>query len=139
MRPKSKALLYCADELRLSVTALVLGSHQRYAVTQCFRREDVAAMVLATRFDAAVVMESACDGDHGESAVRLIKQARGSDLPVILDLSAPTVMATLADRVLVHDMRELLEVLRVVCARKRGPKKVVCAVQPATVAMEVCA
>jgi hypothetical protein len=118
MRARKYLLLYCADETMLSVLRLVIDSKCLYAVTPIHEAGRLTDTLALQAFDAALVVESPLDEDHAESVVRTVCAAQ-PDCRVILDLLRPVVMTTLAQRVLLHNMIDLLEALQLIFGGRR--------------------
>ena len=122
MRPRRRVLLYCADELQLSITRMVLDCvmPRLIVIPFCDRPEDAVA---GGGFHAAVVLETA-ERDHCEAVVRRIKRA-DPEISVLLVLCAPAVLRTIAARTLMApSMLNLREAVRLVAThRKRRRRK----------------
>jgi two-component system, OmpR family, response regulator CpxR len=147
MRPKKVILLVDSDETELSVRRTVLWSGGVYAVLTAATAEEALARVVEMdgMLAAALIVTRKArqrrpprEALDGEALTREIKQ-RLPYLPVVLlDRGRETRdESTAADAFLPHplcNMRDLLDVLRIRTAQKRGPKpqrKPVAGVAPA--------
>jgi CheY-like chemotaxis protein len=119
--PKKRVLLCCADEQMLSILTLVLESKTRYHVAPVPSPHHAVQALTAQMFEVAIVIEQR--GDHGpsERLVNWVKTLQ-PECRVLLDLQTPKLRQTLAERVILHDFAELLETLKQMCTRKRGPR-----------------
>jgi hypothetical protein len=116
-------LLYCPDELRMSLLRVVLDVHL-YAVFSCADEGQLARVIglaLPGTFDAAIVVGCG-DPVASERAVEMIH--RGAGVRIALWLDREMEMISQADAVVAPPigMAGLLERLRCMAARKRGPR-----------------
>lgn len=124
MRPKRRVLLYCADEQRLSELSLVLDT-RRYAVQPCRTYRELTQCLDRFgpyRFEAALFIDTT-GSDHCEAMVRAVKRAM-PETSVALWLCVDFARDANADAVFPVGARlcDVLERLRILCERKRGPK-----------------
>ena len=111
MRPHKQILLYCFDEFRAEELRLVIETRISARVTIATGLGVVTA-VHSHDFHCAVLM-------HGD--VEVIGFLRRKEIPTLEIGCAPSY----ADRVVSGEhMMDVLEALRIMCVRKRGPKKV---------------
>lgn len=123
MRPRKRVLLYCADELQLSITRMVLDCVMPRLIVIPFCDRPAKDAVAGGGFHAAVVLETA-ELDHCEAVVRRIKRA-DPEISVLLVLRVPAVLRTIAERTLMAPgMLDLREAVRLVAThRKRRRRK----------------
>jgi hypothetical protein len=123
MKPKKAILLYCADHELLSTTAFVLRL-QPYDVTAVDDSRSAAAVMLSGDLACGVLIHAR----QGDLAGRLIHRVLEADLhvPVLLvDRAGDLAPVRYADMVLYGrntSMAHIFSALKVLCARKRGPR-----------------
>jgi hypothetical protein len=129
--PKKRLLLYCKDEGRNSEVAFVLrtrgdraGHRAGFEVVQVDRMVHLEhTLDFSLPFAGAVVLDSGEDS-RGEDAVAAI-HGHGGGVPVLLQPYRMRTAITMAEWLLAPGcpMEDLVEAARVLCGRKRGPKK----------------
>jgi len=128
MRPRRTILLIDDNEVRRNVTAFVLESRGRYTVLGCtedelpYGRGDIELHDLTDSCHMAIVRI-----DRAEDLCRRLKKSN-PEMSVLLIGGEPQARTgSLIDGWLFSDdaqnMPILLERVRIVCARRRGPKK----------------
>ena len=123
MRPKKRVLVYCADEMMASHMAFVLDV-RGYIVTPCDSLELLRHELdwKQRPLDAALVIETEVDR-CGVMVPRLIKQS--DSLTTVLLLVQRMCDCPSADIVLLSSASQMdvLERVRVLTVRKRGPRR----------------
>jgi DNA-binding NarL/FixJ family response regulator len=123
MRPRKKLLLICVDE---DVTAMrrLLFWLRHYAVTHSDAPGEMALQAAAGLFDIAVV-ELDGEGRQGAEAVAVLAEA-APHMPIVLAAwrAAPGSLAHRASLLLGKEssLRELVDRVRIMAQRKRGPR-----------------
>jgi hypothetical protein len=123
MRPHTPILLYCPDRELLSTTAYALRLHP-YDVTAVADSRNAAAIMMASHLACGILIHAR----QGDLAGRLIHRLLETDLHVpllLVDRAGDLAPVRYADMVLYGrntSMAHLLAALRVLCARKRGPR-----------------
>lgn len=123
MQSKKQLLLYCADRELLSATAFALLLHP-YDVTAIDDSRSAAAVMMSGDLVCGVLIHAR----QGDLAGRLIHRLLEADLhvPVLLvDRAGDLAPVRYADMVLYGrntSMAHILGALKVLCARKRGPR-----------------
>ena len=133
MRPRKSVLCVDANEQRLSIRALVLDTRGYRVITACCFKEAVAILAAAVpnAFDALVTEFALDSKDGGDAIARYAKQLHPETRVLILSSESKVFQNTAADVFLpkgCDSAAEILEYLRVLVARKRGPKKALRAV-----------
>ena len=123
MRPRRRILLVNANEQELGVLRFMLDNNG-YKVYKALNGS-IALKIFAEAHVDLVLADYALGKMTGAELAQRMK-AMGADIPVIL-LGDPAKMAQEARSALSLDKKivpaELLERIKVMCARKRGPKK----------------
>lgn len=109
MRPKTPILLCCVNEFQANQLGLILETRLRVDVTVSSELGAVAAMH-GKDFHCAVLV---CP------TIEFINILRKREISSLEIGKSPSY----ADRAVASDIREILEAVRIMCARKRGPKR----------------
>lgn len=125
MRPKRVILLVDCDEDALSLRRFLLGNYPYRVISATSRGQ--AAQLFAETFVDLVIVEHRPPGISGPGLIETLKDLK-PDIPMILtsDSQCADRLRHLAEAFLGRDTTaaELLERIRIVAARKRGPKPV---------------
>lgn len=126
MRPKKVILCVDDNEQELSVLKFMLATNGYRVLTASNGQEAIAAFATAPQIDL-VLADTTMPQMSGGQLVERLKRMRGH-VPMILlgDAQAANGELHLADAVLVKkncSTQELLERIKVMSARKRGPRK----------------
>jgi hypothetical protein len=113
MRQHKKILLICCDEFRAAELKLVIETRMACRVTIA-NGLAIPVAVNAHDFHCAVLTHS---------DVEVIDFLRRREVPTLEIGVGPSY----ADRVVSGSMAEILEAVKIMCVRKRGPKKAVAA------------
>jgi hypothetical protein len=113
MRPKKQILLICDNEFRAAELRLVIETRMLAKVTIA-TGIGVAVAVHEKDFLCAVLIHS---------DLEVIDFLRAREVPTLEIGRGPSY----ADRCVSGPMMEVLEAMKIMCARKRGPKKAVAA------------
>lgn len=123
MRPKKPILVYCADRELLSATAFALRL-QPYEVTAIDDSRSAASVMMSCDLVCGILIHSR----QGDLAGRLIHRLLEADIHVpllLVDRAGDLAPVRYADMVLYGrntSMAHILGALKVLCARKRGPR-----------------
>lgn len=136
MRPKRRILCVDPAPLALSVRACLLETRGNYVVTSVESSADAVRAFRSKPFDIVVSTLVLDEGDGDELARRI--KALAPEVPVVLitPYSVSSANIRYADALLgkgYNTPQDLLERVRIIVARKRGPKKQ--HPQPVTVAV----
>ena len=133
MRPKKKVLLYCYSEAILSVTKFMLETrlYAVYAVESLAVGAELIESKRTEFFDAAVIIRS----ELHDYAADMIDVSNKFNIPTMLvDRLQNVPINVVANAVLYPPANmpaNIVETLKILCARKRGPKPVRAEVQQA--------
>lgn len=123
MRPNKRVLLYCGDERELSVMSFVL-KQQKYSVRACKSIADVSAQI-AKVFDVGLILHAV---QADENQVGLSFGTWFQEMPLMGVVLSKWNLAKIeypaACRLIAPSTREVLDSLKILMARKRGPKPV---------------
>lgn len=121
MRPKKKVLMCCVDTTVLSEMRLVLDLWG-FLTVSCATPED-ALLMAGKGYDCALLIPA--EGDYNDALVVQLQRAN-REMPVVLLMRQRAQIQTLTSHVVYEGSgrAELREMLRVVVARRRGPRKV---------------
>ena len=123
MRPKKIVLCVDDDEQALAVLKFTLGCH-KYRVLTATNGPDVIATFVGIQVDL-VLTDHLMPGMCGDELILKLKTIKSHVPMILLGDPAKIGMAHAADSVLEKKipMAELLERIKVMCARKRGPRR----------------
>ncbi len=118
MRPRKKLLLYCADPNRAGEMAFTLRQAAYYHVTVVNNALNLAS-VSGSRFDAALLVQS------WPGAATIVKAAQPACKVLAVGSNGALAEMQHIDNFLpnIASMAVILDTLRTMTARKRGPKK----------------
>jgi two-component system response regulator CpxR len=129
MRPKKVILCVDDNEQELSVLRFMLATNGYRVLTATNDQEAVAVFATAPQIDLVLADAGRRGGSHlsGSQLVERLKRMRGH-VPMIMmgDTQAANGELHVADAILVKkncSTQELLERIKVMSARKRGPRK----------------
>lgn len=121
MRPRKRLLLYCADAAELACVRYVLST-RLYAVAGVSTVEDARGAAGACAFDCVLVMHR-LEPDYSESVVVALRAAL-PDVPSVLLVRTFPVQPSAATVVcMAGDVARLIDQVRILCLRRRGPEK----------------
>jgi CheY-like chemotaxis protein len=121
MRPKKRILLAGGDELRTSMLRFMLVT-RGYAVTASADASDALARIAAEQWDLVLLdlplpgAKQIADTVHADAPHTPTLLIVGKGQPIPADLFSPVQVRS-------ADATELLECVKFMCARKRGPRK----------------
>ena len=124
MRPKKVILSVDSSDTELSLMKFLLETHGYRVLTAQFIQEAVALFV-AFPVNLAIVTNRELD-DTGSRVAERLKRIAGH-VPIILLIEGSPPQFTVSDAMVARkncDSKELLERVRIMTARKRGPRKV---------------
>lgn len=129
MRPKRVVVLYIVSETELSAVKMVLGCN-RYEVIATSSREDVILHIAKDReISAAVLFQLDCLDEADTLAGLLMQLKRRPPILLVDVIRKHYPEKPIADVLLLGKLSiaEVLERLKFLCEKKRGPKKTVIA------------
>jgi len=123
MRPKKIVLYFDQSDTELSLMKFLLETHGYRVLTAQFEQEAVALFV-AFQVDLAMVTNHKEDERGTKLAERL--KTISAQVPIILLVEGSSPQFTVSDAMVARkncDSKELLERVKMMSARKRGPRK----------------
>lgn len=133
MRPRKRILLYCEDEQRASELAFVVNNCYDLKAAKCESVEQFRHMLPQISWELVVVV-------HGPSIERTedicLRARRGADCPVMVLRWPAGIMSPLSASLALPSavsMEGVLDAMRNLSKRKRGPKKGTKRVQPVSI------
>ena len=119
MRPKKKVLVWCSDPDRAGRLAFVLRQGWEFAPTSCSTTEELAAALTARTYEGAIVIQAT------PVAAEMVKTHQPLCKVLAVGVATTPADMTHIDQFLPSDasMASLLEGLKVITVRKRGPRK----------------
>lgn len=139
MRPRKRILLYCEDEQRASELAFVVNNCYDLKVAKCESVEQFRHMLPQISWELVVVVYEASIERTEDICLRA---RRGADCPVlVLRWPVRVYMPVLASLALpgTVSMEGVLDAMRNLSKRHRGPKKGTKRVQPVAVVLQISA